>query len=151
VIALIDNGMGSSSVLKAALIARLRDEYGIGEVIDVRKPSVSVPPRSEDWARITERADAGIAVFGGCGSCSARTVRDAIELEWVDIPAVPIIHEALSGSAIAMKRMSKMTDYPCVEVKYPARPTAIWSDDETTAVVDDVLPQVVDRLVRARG
>jgi hypothetical protein len=151
VIAIIDNGMGSSSLLKTALIARLRDEYGIGEVIEARKPSVSVPPLKEDWARITERADAGITVFGGCGSCSARTVRDAIELEWAKIPAVPVIHEAMAGSATAMKRMSKMRDYPCVEVKYPARPTAIWSDEETAAVADAVLPQVVARLVLARG
>jgi hypothetical protein len=151
VVALIDNGMGSSSLLKEALVARLKGDYGVGDVIDVRKSSVSVPPRAEDWAAITGRADAGIALFGGCGSCSARTVRDAIELEWAGIPAVPVIHEALVGSATAMRRMSKMADYPVVEVKYPARPTAIWSDDETKAVLDYVLPQVVERLVQARG
>ena len=151
VIGLIDNGMGSSSLLKEALVARLKDDYGVTEIIDVRKTSVSVAPTKEDWARITDRADAAITIFGGCGSCSARTVRDAIELEWENIPAVPIIHEAMAGSAAAMKRMSKAQDYQVVEVKYPARPTAIWSAEETAAVIDDLLPQIVGRLVRARG
>jgi hypothetical protein len=147
VLALIDNGMGSARVLAGALVDRLRAEYQLTDVILVRKPSVSVPPLAADWAEVVERADVGVSFFGGCGSCSSRTMRDAIEMEWAGIPAVAIIHEALAGSAEAMRKMSKMPEYPLVQVSYPASPTAIWDDEMLASVLDDIVPQVIARLV----
>src|SRR5271156_2096985 len=66
------NGMGSCYVLHEALDRRLREGFGTAESIVVRKPSVSVAPSSEDWELIKANADAGIALFGGCGSCASR-------------------------------------------------------------------------------
>ena len=147
VVAVIDNGLGSAQGLAAALIDRLRDQFELEDVIWARKPSVSVPPRPGDWADIVDRADVGIALFGGCGSCSSRTMRDAIEMEWAGIPAVPIIHEALLGSAEAMRKMSKMADYPLVQVSYPASPTAPWDAALLSDVLDSIVPMIVARLV----
>jgi hypothetical protein len=146
-LAFINNGMGSARILEAALLKRLRARYNLKDVIQIQKPSVSVPPNPEDWQEVVSRADVGITLFGGCGSCTSRTTRDAIEMEWAGIPAVPIVHEALFGSAEAIRKMSKMPDYPVVKVGYPAAPTAVWADDLLEKVLDLIEPQVLARLL----
>jgi len=146
-LAIISNGMGSANILQKALLARLRARYDLKDVIVVRKPSVSVPPSRKDWQEVVARADVGITLFGGCGSCTSRTTRDAIELEWAGIPAVAICHEALFGSAEAIRKMSKMPDYPVVTVGYPAGPTAEWDDDILENVLELIEPQVLARLI----
>jgi hypothetical protein len=77
-------------------------------------------------------------------------LRDAIEMEWAGIPAVAIVHEALAGSADAMKKMSKMPDYPYAKIPYPTPPTGIWPDAQCAAVVDALLPQVLEQLTAKR-
>jgi hypothetical protein len=78
-------------------------------------------------------------------------VRDAIELEWQGIPAVAIVHEALAGSAESMRTMSKMPDYPFVEVRFPLPPVGPWSEAEIEALGDDLVPQIIDRLTSAEA
>jgi len=149
-VAFISNGMGSATLLHKALASRLRDRFGVAETFLVRKSSVSVPPSPDDWEKIKDTADAGVTLFGGCGSCSSRTTRDAIEMEWAGIPAVAIVHAALAGSGHAMRRMSRMDDYPLLEVGYPLAPTAVWPDEDIEATADALLPQIVARLVGSR-
>jgi hypothetical protein len=151
VLAIIDNQMGSSAILATALLDRLNQTYDMKDVIWVKKPSVSVPPRSEDWARVTADADVGIALFGGCGSCTSRAVRDAIEMEWSGIPSVAIVHEMLVGSADAMRKMSQMPAYPVVEVGLPAAPTSTWTPEQLAIVLDAIFDEVVGRLVSVSG
>ena len=146
VLAIIDNQMGSAPILADALLARLKDDYRLADVIWVKKPSVSVPPRPEDWAKVTSSADVGLALFGGCGSCTSRAVRDAIEMEWSGIPSVAIVHDALMGSANAIRKMSGMADYPVVTVGYPAAPTSVWTGEQLDTVVETIYSQVVERL-----
>ena len=73
-------------------------------------------------------------------------MRDAIELEWAGIPAVPIIHEAVRGSAQSMARLSGHADYDFIVVDYPWTPTAIWGDDEIEKLAKTIAPTVIDRL-----
>lgn len=65
VLGIVDNKMGSSDLLAAALIKGLRDRFDIADVIWITKSSVSVPPDPDDWQLITEGADVAIALFGG--------------------------------------------------------------------------------------
>jgi len=74
-------------------------------------------------------------------------VRDSVEMEWAGIPAVAVVHEALSGSADAMLMLSGMKDYPYVRVRFPIQPTALWSAAECDAVAEAILPEILDRLI----
>ena len=76
-------------------------------------------------------------------------MRDAIELEWAGIPSVPIIHEAVRGSAQSMARLSGHPDYDFVVVDYPWIPTAIWSDAEVADLAKAVAPRVIEKLCGA--
>jgi hypothetical protein len=69
-------------------------------------------------------------------------VRDAIEMEWEGIPAVAIVHEDLAGSANAMKKISKMEDYPFIEIKKPLPAVGEWTDEEIDALCDSLVPQI---------
>ncbi|MBW2425437.1 MAG: hypothetical protein JRG86_14395 [Deltaproteobacteria bacterium] len=73
-------------------------------------------------------------------------MRDAIELEWAGIPSVVVVHDALRGSADAMRRLSGHAEYPYISFEEPANPTASWSEDEIRALVARLAPQVIARL-----
>jgi hypothetical protein len=73
-------------------------------------------------------------------------VRDAVELEWQGIPAVAIVHEALRGSAHAMRLMSHMPHYPFLEVKFPVPPVGPWTEEELDAVAEYLVPGIIDQL-----
>jgi hypothetical protein len=69
-------------------------------------------------------------------------------MEWVGIPSVAIVHEALAGSANSMRVISKMPEYPFVEVPFPLPPVGAWTDEEIEALCDKLIPQVVDQLTK---
>jgi hypothetical protein len=71
-----------------------------------------------------------------------------VELEWQGIPSATLVHEALSGSAEAICRVSGMTGYPFIKVGYPHIPTAVWSDEEIASIARAVAPQVRQLLTR---
>lgn len=75
-------------------------------------------------------------------------MRDAIELEWEGVPSLPIIHEAVRGSAESMARLSGFPDYGFLVVDYPWIPTAVWTDDEVRALARQLAPRVIERLAR---
>lgn len=74
-------------------------------------------------------------------------MRDAIEMEWEGIPAVAIVHEALAGSANAMKKISKMDDYPFIEIKYPLPAVGEWTDEEVAELCQVLAGQIEERLI----
>lgn len=69
-------------------------------------------------------------------------MRDAIELEWAGVPSVCIVHDALTGSAAAIARVSGHPDYPFVTVGLPFPTSAEWSDDECRELARLVAPRV---------
>lgn len=73
-------------------------------------------------------------------------MRDAIEMEWEGIPAVAIVHEDLVGSANSMKKISKMEDYPLIEIRKPLPAVGEWSDEEIEALCEALVPQIEARL-----
>ena len=74
-----------------------------------------------------------------------------MELEWQGIPSATLVHEALTGSAEAICRVSGMTGYPFITVNYPHIPTAVWSDEEIAKIARQVAPHVRALLTRAVG
>ncbi len=73
-------------------------------------------------------------------------MRDSVEMEWEGIPAVAIVHEALAGSARSMKTISKMPNYPFLEIKFPLPPVGVWTDEQIAHVCDELLPEIVHQL-----
>jgi hypothetical protein len=74
-------------------------------------------------------------------------LRDAVEMEWEGIPSTAIVHEALAGSAEAMKRFSKMPDYSFIEIPFPFVPVGGWTEEEVVQLVELMIPEIEARLI----
>jgi hypothetical protein len=139
---IVANGLGVSETMFDALAEQLTKWDDLAGIVKVVKPSVAVPPWPEQWAEITGKATVAVTGFGGCGSCSTRSMRDALDLEAAGIPAVCIVHTALVPAVQALCKLVGAPDYPFVVVEYPYNPTGGWSVDECNAMA----AQVVDRV-----
>ena len=141
-----DSPGDSESYFARALIRRMQEAFGVRDVIWVKKDNRTHPPQPELWQEVTERADIGIAMYGGCGTCSSRTMRDAIEMEWAGIPSVAIAHEDLRGAIDAMRTISKATQTPYVLIPRPLTPSGDWGVEATDDIVDRILPRLATQL-----
>jgi hypothetical protein len=143
---IVANGLGRSEVMFDALAEQLSKWDDLAGSVKVVKPSVAVPPWPGQWAEVTGRATVAVTGFGGCGSCSTRSMRDALDLEAAGIPAVCIVHVALVPAVQALCKLVGAPDYPFVVVDYPYNPTGVWSTDECNAMAAQVLDGVRLRL-----
>src|SRR3954468_17843493 len=89
---IVANGLGRSELMFDALAEQLTKWDDLGGSWKVVKPSVAVPPWPDQWDAITAGATVAVTGFGGCGSCSTRSMRDPLDLEAAGIPAVCIVH-----------------------------------------------------------
>lgn len=79
-------------------------------------------------------------------------MRDALEFEWLGIPSVAVIADALTGPADAMKRLSGIADYPYLVTAFPVG--ALDAADvraRGAAHVDEVLRILQQRPTGAAG
>lgn len=145
---IVANGLGRSEAMFDALGEQLTKWDDLAGTVKVVKPSVAVPPWPEQWAQITEQATVAVTGFGGCGSCSTRSMRDALDLEAAGIPAVCVVHIALVPAVQALCQLVGAPGYPFVVVDYPYNPTGVWSTDECNAMAAQVLDGVRARLTQ---
>lgn len=145
---ILANGLGDTEIMFDAVGAALAEDDGLADVVKVVKASVAVPPYPEQWDEITTRATVAVTGFGGCGSCSTRSMRDALDLEAAGIPAVCIVHTALVPAVQAMARLVGCPDYPMVVVDYPHNPTGVWTKEEAAALAEQIIPAVRQRLTQ---
>ena len=145
-VGLVINGLGRGDDLLDEVLRLIGCTQQLAGEVRVHKPSKALPPTPEDWARLTSRATGGITAFGGCGSCSARSLRDSLELEWAGIPSVALIHEGLAGSARANARLSGMPDYQFITIPFPYATTGTWTDDEVLTLAAEITPAIVKHL-----
>ena len=94
----------------------------MSNVVKVVKASVAVPPYPEEWDRFIASATVAVTGLGGCGSCSTRSMRDALDLEAAGIPAVCIVHTALIPAVRAMARPRGMSRLPHRHDRLPPQP-----------------------------
>ena len=143
---IICNGLGNSAIMFDHLGALLQERYDLAGFVKVVKGSVAVPPYPEQWLEITDRATVAITGFGGCGSCSTRSLRDALDLEAAGIPATCLVHGALVPAVRAIAKFNGAPDYPIVTVGYPFDPTGHWNKDECVELADQVADALARRL-----
>jgi hypothetical protein len=143
---IIANGLGKSELMFDALAEQLVKWDDMAGSVKVVKPSVAVPPWPEQWEQIKGRATVAVTGFGGCGSCSTRSMRDALDLEAAGIPAVCLVHTALVPAVQALSKLVGAPDYPFVLVDYPYNPTGMWSVEECNAMAAQVIDAVRIRL-----
>jgi hypothetical protein len=137
---LVCNGLGNSATFFAELGRLLQERAGFARVVTVVKESKSVPPTDAQWAELAD-VDVAVTGYGGCGSCSTRAARDALELEWQGTPTVYVGHPALQPAVAAICKLAGHPDFPQVLGRLDP-PVATWSDEDARALAADVAPHV---------
>ena len=148
VLGLVCNGLGDSEIMFDAIGDALCETDGVAGTHKVLKHSVAVPPSPEQWTELLGTATVAVTGFGGCGSCSTRSMRDALDLEEAGIPAVCVVHSALEPAVRAMARLVGADDYPVIVIDYPHNPTAVWTKEEAAELAAQVVDAVRLRLTR---
>jgi hypothetical protein len=148
ILGLVCNGVGDCEVMFDQLGVVLTERYGVAGIVKVVKRSVAVPPEPDQWVRVTDRATVAVTGFGGCGSCSTRSLRDALELEAIGIPAVLLVHTALVAAVNALNQFLGGGDQAMVCFGYPHDPTAHWTEEESAGIAEMIAEAVRDQLVR---
>jgi hypothetical protein len=146
VLGTVGNGLNRGNEFLQAVGRELGRLAALSGEIAVAKHGLAVPPDPPDWQRLISGATVAITGFGGCGSCSSRSMRDAIELEAENVPAVAIVHTALQGAVKAIARMSGLTGYRFVTVPFPYPTIATWTDQEISELSAAVAPVVLELL-----
>ncbi|EEF25381.1 conserved hypothetical protein [Ricinus communis] len=147
-IALVINGLGRAEELMHAIYDRIAAQVPNTRCLPIMKTGTSVPPAPGDWEKLIAQADVAITGFGGCGSCSTRSFRDAIELEWAGVPSATMIHEAVNLGVRMLARLTSMEDYPYALVGAPFTNLGEWTDAEIEQLADLITPQVLRLLQR---
>jgi hypothetical protein len=145
---IVANGLGDSEIMFDAIADALAEHDGVADVVKIVKAGVAVAPYPEQWDDVTSRATVAVTGFGGCGSCSTRSMRDALDFEAAGIPAVCLVHSALVPAVKAMARIAGAPDYPMIVVDYPHNPTAVWTKDEARELAEQVVDAVRARLTQ---
>jgi hypothetical protein len=145
-VGLVSNRLGRAQELLMAVHREIGRETPLNAPIEVLKANKSVPASPDDVKWLRAEATAVVAGFGGCGSCSLRSLRAAMEFEWQGIPSVAVVHESLEEGVRALASLAGMPDYRYVTVKYPHRPLPTWGDDELATVAAEVAPHVLELL-----
>lgn len=147
-IGVIGNGLNRGNDLLGAILEVIGRQFKLAGTVVIGKRGVSVPPDPPDWDRLVSTATVTITGYGGCGSCSSRSLRDALELEAAGLPAAAVIHECMIGSADAIARLSGRPDYPYAVVPIRYKSIATWTDTEIAGIAEVVAPAVIGLLTR---
>jgi hypothetical protein len=95
-IAVLDNGKPNAAVVMARAAETLAARVGAEVSLVIKKgPSgrsanAAIPCAADVFARVVEEADLVVTGAADCGSCTAYSVQDAIELERAGRPAVVV-------------------------------------------------------------
>ncbi len=100
--------------------------------------------------RIAAETDAAVVGLANCGSCTAWSFHDAMELARMSLPTVLVVTKEFEELAAAVA-LAKKSSIP--QVILPLNPETV-DRAEATAMIDDAVDEIVERLtapVRADG
>lgn len=92
-VALVDNGKWNAGRLLEAVRERLVARYGMAAGPVCAKQHYNRDLDEAQRADLSGGGDVALAAIGDCGSCTSYTVRDALVLEGLGVPAVAIVTE----------------------------------------------------------
>lgn len=97
-------------------------------------------------AEIAERCDAAVCAIGHCGSCTAGTVRDSLNLIERGIPSVALVTEPFWPQAKALSCSLGWSGAPMLRLPYP-----IWgtSADAQSRVAKAIASDLITHLEQA--
>ena len=135
-VALVDNGKWNAGSLLEAVRERLveRREMSAGPL--AHKQHYNRDLNDEERAELSGGADVALAAIGDCGSCTSYTVRDALVLEQLGVPAVALVTEPFKPLAESLAASLGAPNARIVTIPHPLYGI---DDDELASRADGVI------------
>lgn len=115
----------------AVIERRLKEEYGVADTIWQKKPSISQRVPDSIMREFINKVDVVINGEGLCGSCTAGSILDGVELEAMGKPSVTIVQDRFEKAARAHARNLGLPDLFLLVEKAPVT-GSIQHDVEAT-------------------
>jgi hypothetical protein len=147
-VGLLDNGKPNAATVLTLLGARLAERTGADVALLTKKhgrsANAAIPMAPDIQDRLQAEADIVITGLADCGSCTAYSVHDAIELERVGIPAVVVTTTQFEPVATTLSANLGLADTRRLVLPHP-----LGGTDEPT--LRNWTDAAIDALIAAFG
>lgn len=145
-IAVLDNGKPNAAFVLAYAAERLAAQTGAEVSLITKKgpygmsANAAIPMSRDIFARLQDESDVVLTGLADCGSCTAYSVSDAIELEKVGKPAVVVTTTRFEPIAVTLSKSFGLADVRKLVLPHPLggtdEPTLReWVDAATERVI----------------
>ena len=145
-VAVLDNGKPNAAFVMTRLAESLAARAGATLTVVLKKgprgesANAAIPCDPEIFERVVAEADVVITGTADCGSCTAYSVYDGIELEKAGRPAVVVTTTEFQPIAATMAEHFGLPDLRVVALPHPIGGTAPdtltkWADDAVDTVL----------------
>ncbi len=140
-ITLLNNGKPKTVPLLTYVADELASRFPVASVTVHSKPSAAFTIDPETAERLARSTDLLISGLGDCGSCSACSLQDALQLERLGVPASVVITDAFIDVCGRVAARLGFAGYQPVVVPHPAatRPDA-WLKDQARLAAAAMIP-----------
>jgi hypothetical protein len=135
-VALVDNGKWNAGKLLEAVRERLIERRAMAAGPLAHKQHYNRDLNDEERAELSGGADVALAAIGDCGSCTSYTVRDALVLEQLGVPAVALVTEPFKPLAESLAASLGAASARIVTIPHPLYGI---DDDELASRADGVI------------
>jgi hypothetical protein len=142
-IALVCNGFPGALRFLSMLEEVLAGLEPAWTFVHYQKPVVSGAAPDGLLDRIIDQCDAAIGAYGHCGSCTAGTVRDSVNLAERALPSVALVTEHFEDCGKLVADGLGHSGLPQIILPYPL---ALRSDREIREIVRAAAPKIVAAL-----
>jgi hypothetical protein len=154
-IAVLDNGKPNAATVLTLLADRLAERTGATLTVVTKKgpqgrtANAAIPVAEDIFELVVRDADVVLTGLADCGSCTAYSVHDAIELEKVGRPTVVVTTTRFEPVATTMSRSFGLADTRRLVLPHPLGGTdeatlRTWTDaasDELVALLTASVPR----------
>jgi hypothetical protein len=138
---LVDNGRDLSIDMLQAIATALQSRGFINKTVIISNAVTTLG--EDDRAALLDGADAVVAGVGSCGSCTSRTVHDALTCDMAGIPAVPILTEVFLSIARGVSASLGHPDYPFLTIPHPMwTRSPEWFDEMAASLCQPIVSRL---------
>ncbi|MGE0502013.1 MAG: UGSC family (seleno)protein [Rhizobiaceae bacterium] len=143
-VTLLNNGKPKTVPLLRHIADELSRRYPVASVSVHSKPSAAFTIDDETAASLAGSSDLLISGLGDCGSCSACSLQDALQLERLGVPASVVITDAFIDVCGRVAARLGFPGYQPIVVPHPAATRSDeWLKDQARLAVDAMAPLVM--------
>jgi len=141
-VGIINNSWHCMDLVAQELTKALYARYAVAEVVEVKISAAQTVPPGE-LKHLAAACDAVVIGIGTCGSCSRWVLKDAMDLERLNVPTVSLFTKVFEPLAKAVRRHDGLPGLRLAILPHPLNPLP---DEQIRAVAIGAVEEIVGSL-----